>query len=95
MAPDDAVLVRALLDAGAVILGKASMGEFAGGSYNSVHGQTLNPYHLERATGGSSSGSAAAVAANFTVLAVGTDTSTSVRGPAAFNGIQALNLALK
>lgn len=88
--PDDAFLVARLHQAGAVILGKASMGEFAGGSYNSVLGQTLNPYHLRRETGGSSSGSAAAIAANFAMLAVGTDTSTSVRGPCAFSGIVGL-----
>jgi amidase len=85
--PDDAHIAKALRDAGAVILGKAAMGEFAGGSYNSVGGQTINPYHFKRHTGGSSSGSGAAIAANFAVLAVGTDTSTSVRGPAAYNGI--------
>ena len=85
--PDDAHIAKALRDAGAVIIGKAAMGEFAGGSYNSVGGQTINPYNHKRHTGGSSSGSGAAIAANFAVLAVGTDTSTSVRGPAAFNGI--------
>lgn len=88
--PDDAHIAKALRDAGAVILGKAAMGEFAGGSYNSVGGQTINPYHFKRHTGGSSSGSGAAIAANFAVLAVGTDTSTSVRGPAAYNGIVGL-----
>jgi amidase len=88
--PDDATITRLLRDAGALILGKAAMGEFAGGSYNSVDGQTINPYHLSRATGGSSSGSGAALAANFAVLAIGTDTSTSVRGPAAFTGVVGL-----
>ena len=88
--PDDATLARALREAGAIILGKASMGEFAGGSYNSVIGQALNPYNPKRDTGGSSSGSASAIAANLAVLAVGTDTSTSVRGPAAYNGIVGL-----
>jgi amidase len=88
--PDDATLTRELREAGAIILGKAAMGEFASGSYNSISGQTINPYNFKRDTGGSSSGSAAAVAANFSVLAVGTDTSTSVRGPAAFNGIVGL-----
>src|SRR2546421_7772209 len=48
---------------------------------------TLNPYNVKRAAGGSSSGSGAAISANFSVLAVGTDTSTSVRGPAAYTGI--------
>ena len=85
--PEDGTITKALKTAGAVILGKAAMGEFAGGSYNSVRGQTLNPYNVKRATGGSSSGSGAAISANFAVLAVGTDTSTSVRGPAAYTGI--------
>ena len=88
--PDDAYITKALRDAGALVLGKASMGEFAGGSYNSVDGQTINPYSLLRATGGSSSGSGASIAANLAVLAIGTDTSTSVRGPASFNGIVGL-----
>jgi amidase len=88
--PDDAYIADALRDAGALILGKAAMGEFAGGSYNTVSGQTINPYNFKRQTGGSSSGSGAAIAANFAVLAVGTDTSTSVRGPSAFNGIVGL-----
>lgn len=88
--PDDAFITQALRDAGAIILGKAAMGEFAGGSYNTIDGQTLNPYNFNRNTGGSSSGSGASVAANLTVLAIGTDTSTSVRGPAAFNGIVGL-----
>lgn len=85
--PKDGFITAALRRAGALILGKAAMGEFAAGSYNTIDGQTLNPYHLTRQTGGSSSGSAAAVAANLAVLAIGTDTSTSVRGPAAFTGI--------
>ena len=88
--PDDAFIADALRDAGALILGKASMGEFAGGSYNTVDGQTINPYNFKRQTGGSSSGSGASIAANLAVLAIGTDTSTSVRGPASFNGIVGL-----
>src|SRR5215468_1719129 len=84
---EDGSITKALRAAGVVILGKAAMGEFAGGSYNSVRGQTLNPYNVKRATGGSSSGSGAAISANFGVLAVGTDTSTSVRGPASYTGI--------
>ena len=66
--PEDHSITKALRAAGAVILGKAAMGEFAGGSYNSVRGQTLNPYNVKRATGGSSSGSGAAISANFSVL---------------------------
>lgn len=85
--PDDAFITQALRDAGAIILGKAAMGEFAGAPYNTVEGQELNPYNFGRQTGGSSSGSASSVAANLTTLAIGTDTSTSVRGPAAYNGI--------
>jgi amidase len=88
--PEDSAITRALRAAGAVILGKTAMGEFAGGSYNSVRGQTLNPYNVKRSTGGSSSGSAAAISANFGVLAVGTDTSTSVRGPSSYTGIVGL-----
>lgn len=88
--PHDAHVTKALREAGALILGKAAMGEFAGGSYNTIDGQTVNPYNFERDTGGSSSGSAAAVSANFTVLAIGTDTGTSVRAPAAFTGIVGL-----
>ncbi len=89
--PDDAFITRALREAGALILGKASLAEFAGGnSYNSVDGQTVNPYNLLRGAGGSSSGSAVAVAANLCVVAVGTDTSQSVRNPASFSGIVGL-----
>lgn len=88
--PKDAPIAKALRDAGAIILGKAAMGEFAGGSYNSVTGQTVNPFHLKRNTGGSSSGSGAAISANFAVLAIGTDTSTSVRGPSSYTGIVGL-----
>ena len=89
--PDDAYIARALRETGAMILGKASLGEFAGGnSYNSVDGQVVNPYHASRRAGGSSSGSGVAVAANLAVVAVGTDTSTSVRQPASFNGIVGL-----
>lgn len=88
--PDDAFITQSLRDAGAIILGKAAMGEFAGGSYNTIDGQTKNPYNFNRNTGGSSSGSGAAIASNFATLAIGTDTSTSVRGPASFNGIVGL-----
>src|SRR3954453_10134259 len=88
--PEDGSITRALRAAGAVIVGKAAMGEFAGGSYNSVRGQTLNPYNVKRNTGGSSSGSGAAISANFAVLAIGTDTSTSVRGPSSYTGVVGL-----
>lgn len=90
MPPDDAFIVDRLRQAGALILGKASMGEFAGSPWSTLDGQMVNPYHRRRDTGGSSSGSGSAVAANLAVLAVGTDTSTSVRGPASYNGIVGL-----
>jgi amidase len=88
--PDDATIVKALRNAGALILGKASMGELAGSGYNTVDGQQRNPYNFGRTPGGSSNGSAAAVAANLAAIAVGTDTLTSVRAPAAFTGIVGL-----
>jgi hypothetical protein len=88
--PDDAFIAAKLRGEGALILGKAAMGEFAGGSYNTIDGQVVNPYNLKRQTGGSSAGSGAALAANIGVLAIGTDTSTSVRGPASFTGIVGL-----
>lgn len=88
--PTDAFIADILRRKGALILGKASMGEFAGGSYNTVDGQVTNPYNLKRDTGGSSAGPAAALAANLTALAIGTDTSTSVRGPASYTGIVGL-----
>lgn len=89
--PDDAFTVQQLTDAGAIVLGKANMSEFALSSgrlgYSSAGGLTLNPYDLERDASGSSSGSAAAIAANLAVLATGTDTAGSIRGPASFTGI--------
>jgi amidase len=88
--PDDAYIAARLRSQGALMLGKAEMGEFAGGSYNTISGQVVNPYNLKRNTGGSSAGSGASIAANLAVLAVGTDTSTSVRGPAAYTGIVGL-----
>lgn len=88
---EDAPVARELREAGAVIMGKTTMGEFAAGNYNTVSGQTINPYNFKRHTGsGSSSGPAATIAADFTVLAVGTDTSASVRGPASATGIVGL-----
>ena len=88
--PYDAFIARRLRAEGAIILGKASMGEFAGGSYNSIDGVIRNPYHPKRAPSGSSAGSAVAVTANLAMVAIGTDTSTSIRGPAAMAGIVGL-----
>ncbi len=89
--PDDAFTVQQFREAGAIILGKANMSEFALSSgrlgYSSLGGLTLNPYNLSRDASGSSSGSAAAIAANFAVLSTGTDTAGSIRGPASFTGL--------
>lgn len=85
----DAPTVRALKDAGAVILGKANMHEMAleGLSVSSLGGQTVNPYDLTRTPGGSSGGSGAALAANLAVLVTGTDTMNSLRSPASANSL--------
>ena len=82
--PQDAYITARLRKAGAIILGKGNMDEWAHGGmagYSSINGQTLNPYDLSRSPAGSSGGPAAAVAANFAVLSVGTDTLGSIRGP--------------
>ena len=80
---DDAFQVRKLRDAGAVILGKVNLHELALGltTVSSLGGQTLDPYDLTRAPGGSSGGSAVAATANFAVVTLGTDTSGSIRIP--------------
>jgi len=90
----DAFLVSRLRDAGAVILGKANLSEWANfrssrssSGWSSIGGQTKNPYDTARNPCGSSSGSAVAVAANLTMVAIGTETDGSVMCPSGINGI--------
>lgn len=89
---EDATAVAKLYDAGAVVLGKLATHEFAHGgpATDLPWPPARNPWNIEHFTGGSSSGPAAAVAASFMPLALGTDTGGSIRGPAAFCGIVGL-----
>ena len=88
----DCTAVRLMIDAGALPIGKCNMDEFAFGSSteNSAFGPTHNPWDLERVPGGSSGGSAAAVAAGEAVLSLGSDTGGSIRQPGALTGTVAM-----
>ena len=89
--PDDAFIVQKLRAAGAIILAKANMSEFASGvTMSSVGGRIRNPHDLARTPSGSSGGTGAAIAASFAQLGIGTDTGGSVRGPSTSNGIVGL-----
>ncbi len=92
IAPYDATVVTRLNDAGMVMVGKTNMDEFAMGSSNesSFYGPCLNPWKTSCVPGGSSGGSASAVAARFIPFATGTDTGGSIRLPAAYCGISGL-----
>ena len=87
----DAFQVKRIKDAGAIILGKSNMAEFAFSPYETVNsilpGYTRNPYALDRVTAGSSGGTAAAVAANFGTIGLGSDTGNSIRGPSSHQAL--------
>ncbi|UCD25731.1 MAG: amidase, partial [Gemmatimonadota bacterium] len=89
--PDDAYQVRAIREAGAIVIAKSNMAEFAFTPYETVGsmlpGHTRNPYALNRVPAGSSGGTAAAVAASFGTVGLGTDTGNSIRGPSSHTAL--------
>jgi amidase len=89
--PDDAYQVRKIRQAGAIVLAKSNMAEFAFSPYETVGselpGYTRNPYATNRTTAGSSGGTAAAVAASFGAVGLGTDTGNSIRGPSSHQAL--------
>jgi Asp-tRNA(Asn)/Glu-tRNA(Gln) amidotransferase A subunit family amidase len=83
--PDDGFLVRRLREEDAIVIAKSNMGEWAFSPHHTIsstHGETRNAYDLTRVPAGSSGGTASAIAANFGVIGMGTDTGNSIRGPA-------------
>jgi amidase len=85
--PQDSTFVRKLREAGAIILAKANMGEYAAGYRSSFGGTEANPYDTERQPGGSSGGSGMAVAANFVTCSIAEETGPSIRAPARSNNV--------
>ncbi len=87
----DAFQVKRIKDAGAIVLAKSNMAEFAFSPYETVNsllpGYTRNPYALDRVTAGSSGGTAAAIAANFGAIGLGSDTGNSIRGPSSHQAL--------
>src|SRR5262249_18286559 len=89
--PHDAFAIDRLKKAGAIILGKTTLSEYAAGdTFGSMFGISRNPYDLDRTVGGSSGGSACAIAANFSTVAIGEETFASIRRPAAWNAVASL-----
>jgi len=93
----DATVIKKLRDAGAIILAKASLAELANGGFDSINsrlqGYVRNPYNTAYASGGSSGGTGVAIAANFAVVGLGTDTGISVRAPASINSVVGLRVS--
>lgn len=89
--PQDATMVRQIREAGAIVLAKSNLAEWAFTPYETVSsilpGYTKNPYALDRVTAGSSGGTAAAIAANFGAVGLGSDTGNSIRGPSAHQAL--------
>lgn len=92
----DATVVERIRKAGGILLAKASLAEFANGGFDSINsrspGYVRNPYHTAFASGGSSGGTGVAMAANFAVVGLGTDTGISVRAPASINSVVGLRV---
>jgi amidase len=95
MPPDDAFVIKKLRAAGAIVIAKTNLSEFASGAtHSSLGGAILNPHDLLRSPSGSSGGTGVSLAAVYAMAGLGTDTGGSVRGPAAANGIAGLKTTM-